>query len=54
VAQQAPYQATDTLFRELTITLLMAVPKFGVLAVIVHEPAPTPVTGTVTPPEFAK
>ena len=54
LAQQAPYQVTETPFRELTITLLMAVPKFGVVAVIVHEPAPIPVTGTVTPPEFAE
>ena len=31
-----------------TVTLAVVTPKFGVLAVIVAEPAPTPVTGTLT------
>ena len=33
---------------EETVTLAVAFPKFGVLPVIVAEPAPTPVTGTLT------
>src|ERR1022692_4746508 len=53
VAQQAPFQVTDTPFSEATVTLLFAVPNPGVLAIIVTEPDTTPVTGTLTAPEPA-
>jgi hypothetical protein len=39
---------TDTLCREGTVTLAVAFPKFGVLAVIVTDPGDTPPTGTAT------
>jgi hypothetical protein len=45
---------TEAPFREVTVTVLVAVPKLDVVAVIVAEPAATPVTGTGTPPEFPK
>jgi hypothetical protein len=54
VAQQAPYQVTETSFTEVTVTVAVAGPKLGVLAVIVAEPTATPVTGTVMPAELAK
>lgn len=53
VAQQAPFQVTDTPSSEATVTLLLAVPNPGVLAVIVTEPPTTPVTGTLTAAEPA-
>jgi hypothetical protein len=53
VAQQAPFQVTDVPSSEATVTLLLAVPNPGVLAIIVTEPAATPVTGTLTAPEPA-
>ncbi len=51
VAQQAPYQLTETPFSERTVTLLVALPKPGVLAVIVTDPAAIPVTDTLTLPQ---
>jgi len=53
LAQQAPYQVTETPLREAMLTLMPAVPKPGVLAVMMTEPAATPVTGISTLPEFA-
>jgi hypothetical protein len=52
-AQQAPNQLTETLLFEATVTIAVAVPKVGVLAVIVAWPADTPVTGTPTSAEPA-
>lgn len=44
---------TETPLSEAIVTLLVAVPKFGVLAVIVTDPGATPVTGTLAAPEPA-
>lgn len=53
VAQQAPFQVTDVPFSDATVTMLLAVPNPGVLAVIATEPGATPVTGTLTAAEPA-
>ena len=47
-AQQAPYHVTEIPLSEAIVTLLVATPKLGVLAVIVTVPGATPVTGTLT------
>jgi hypothetical protein len=44
---------TETPLREETVTMPVAIPKLGVLAVMMAEPAATPVTGTLTLGEFA-
>jgi hypothetical protein len=53
LAQQAPYQVIETLLSEAMVTVAVAVPKPGAVAVIVTDPAATPVTGTLTLPEPA-